>query len=404
MMKAVRCSNDKCAEVFHIHDMKIPGGINDRNEITIKCLKCGALSKVMIHNAVGKWRGDNYEVVDIRDLDDNEPYINSPNVAMTDGFEDINAPLHSWEPSNDSPMWRDTDINFELSASNSFNSVQKIIDKCMAQWDNGRLKSMPCAIFEKIFISQNYKIGKKKYTAIWFKEIGEGEIHGSNNFYLIHHSKANNLIDGIYSRDQSLCYLERLLVRWRALCSEVIVATPFIGYDFPFSKQKDKEELIELWDLLNGLLDMNKTIFFTRPRTYGALKKNQASIELVPADVRKKWDLMSNLQKVVDDPKTRAKMKKSFHLKIYVGVFDAYVELFSGSFNVQKNSTIENMALRRLGKNQFKKNYMDVMVDKYSYRIPQEEKALFVNIDLNDNISSKVLNLKDINQILAKIK
>ena len=112
---------------------------------------------------------------------------------------------------------------------------------------------------------------------------------------------------------------------------------------------------------------------------------------------------MSNLQKVVDDPKTRAKMKKSFHLKIYVGVFDSYVELFSGSFNVQKNSTIENMALRRLGKNQFKKNYMDVMVDKYSYRIPQEEKALFVNIDLNDNISSKVLNLKDINQILANM-
>lgn len=62
------------------------------------------------------------------------------------------------------------------------------------------------------------------------------------------------------------------------------------------------------------------------------------------------------------------------------------------------------MALRKLGKNQFKKDYMDVMVDKYSYRIPQEENALFVNIDLNNKISSKELKLKDINQILAKIK
>lgn len=402
--KAVKCQNSKCKEVFHIADNKIPGGINDKCKVTIKCKKCGTTTTVMLHNVDFCGQTDQYEVIKIDDIDDETPFFEGDNVAVVYGFEEINKPTHSWVPSEKSPMWQDEKCNYEILASEKFEYLKKGIEKELYGWDNVRVKSKPWAEFTKVFIRQEYLVDSKICTAIWFKEVGDYEIKGADGFYLIHHSDSGQPIDGIYSRDQSLLFLERLLVRWRALCPEVIVATPFIGYDFPFSKKEDREELIALWDLLNGLLDMDKSIFFTRATTYSSLKKNQNIIEHIPAEVRDEWGLMSNLQKIVHNPKTRAKMKDKFHLKIYVGVFDDHVELYSGSFNVQTDSTMENMVIRKLSKEHFKKAYMDVMVDNYSYRDPLNEKVLLVNISKDDEIDSKVVSIGDVNGLVGSIK
>lgn len=402
MTIAIKCSNPKCKEVFLYDNNRVPGEINDRYSISLKCKKCGATTSSYVYNVSYLWQTDEFEVIKSEESNESPLVINSE-MAAIEGLEDVNKPLHKWKPSN-SPLWCDKKCNYELTATIAFRSCQDPITKTLWNWDQGRLKSMHFCEFNNVIIRQTYKVGRRKCEAIWYKEIGNDLINGPEDFYLIHHSNAEYKIDGIYTRDQSLLYLERLLVRWRALCSEVIVATPFIGYNFPFSKKEDREELLALWDLLNGLLDMDKTIFFTRPQTYSSLKKNQNIIEKIPAKVRKEWGLMSNLQKIVDNPRTRAKMKKNFHLKIYVGVFDNHVEMYSGSFNVQKNSTMENMVIRNLRKELFKENYMNVMVDGYDFRKPQKGSVLLVDVSQDKVVASRVVSTSEINNIISRTK
>lgn len=82
----------------------------------------------------------------------------------------------------------------------------------------------------------------------------------------------------------------------------------------------------------------------------------------------KEGDLINNLQKVVDNPKTRVKTKSQFHAKIYAGVFDDHVEMLSGSFNVQTGGVLEQMYLRNVTRELFKDNYLDKLVDGFEYK------------------------------------
>lgn len=197
----------------------------------------------------------------------------------------------------------------------------------------------------------------------------------------------------MYSRDEMMYYLFRCLMRWKLIANQVVVVTPFIGFDFPFSKDKDRKELIGLWELFNSTLDIDKTTFVTRVTTYGSLKKCQEKLE-VPADVLKKWDLMNNLQKMVDNPKTRVKTRAQFHAKFYAGVFDDHVEMLSGSFNVQTGVVLEQMHLRTVSRELFKTNYLDRLVEGFVYEPSYNPRTLFVNISKDGEVKSKVEWLK----------
>ena len=115
-------------------------------------------------------------------------------------------------------------------------------------------------------------------------------------------------------------------------------------------------------------------------RTYGSLKKCQKELE-VPADVLKEWDLMNNLQKMVDDPQTRVKTKDQFHAKFYAGVFDDHVEMLSGSFNVQTGLVLEQMHLRDISREMFKSCYIDKLVESFEYKESYNPRTLYVTID-----------------------
>lgn len=183
-------------------------------------------------------------------------------------------------------------------------------------------------------------------------------------------------------------------MRWKLVASQVIVITPFIGFDFLFSKEEDKQELLCLWDLLNSMLDIKKTTFITRVSTYGSLKKYQKQID-VPADILKKWNLMSNLQSMIDNPKTRVKTKAQFHAKFYAGIFNDHVELLSGSFNVQTGEILEQMHLRNITRDLFKENYLDRLVEGFEYDDSFNPRTMFIDITKEGKVSSKFVVLND---------
>lgn len=403
--KAIKCSGKDCDEVFHWHDNRIPGGINDTYEVSIKCKQCGAITKAILHNIDYLFQKDNFELIDKRELSRDEDWSSILSEigesAEVVGYENINNPIHSWKVYETFSLWKNNKYNYEKIATDEFQSSFRYVNEFWDSYYNAYLAGQNFAPkVKQVFVYHNYKIGKKKCKALWVADFKEMHILDAKNFYLIHHNDAD-IIDGIYSRDSSLKYLERLLVRWKALCNEVIVATPFIGYDFPFSKDSDKKELIALWQLLNGLLDMDKTLFFTRSATYASLKKSQNRID-IPTDVLREWDLMTNLQKVVDNPKTRAKMKEKFHLKIYAGIFDNRVELFSGSYNVQTNDTMENMCLRNLSREHFKVHYMNEMIDNFAYKDSNNDDELLIILHDNGEYDYSLVKAQDIDKIISR--
>lgn len=114
----------------------------------------------------------------------------------------------------------------------------------------------------------------------------------------------------------------------------------------------------------------------------------------MPADVLREWNLMNNLQKMVDNPKTRIKTKAQFHAKFYAGVFDDHVEMLSGSFNVQTGGILEQMHLRNVSRELFKSNYVDRLVDGFAYEPSYNPRTFFVNISKDGKVDSQVKRLK----------
>lgn len=395
--KAVKCGGKQCKEVFHIFENYEPGGINDRGYIAVRCKKCGVLTKIRMNNPSKNGCFENFDIIDAWEEGENSPYATLPDAktALVMGKEPAEGVPHYFYPSLYHPYWQCKGKNLEIIALVRFAKFKAQVDKELKCIYNGWVKSMlGYTDVARCIVNHEYESRGQVYKAMWGKELKDDSSFCSKHFQLIKHTRNDNVIDGVYSRDEMMNYLFRLLTRWELIANQVVVVTPFIGFDFPFSKDEDRAELIGLWDLLNSTLDVNKTTFITRVSTYGSLKKCQGKLE-VPADVLKEWDLMNNLQKMVDNPKTRVKTKAQFHAKFYAGVFDGHVEMLSGSFNVQTGVVLEQMHLRNISRELFKTNYLDQLVENFAYEPSYNPRTLFVNISNNGEVSSKVDYLKN---------
>ena len=394
--KAIKCSGKRCKEVFHIYENYEPGGINNRGYIAMKCKKCGAITTLRIKNPSKNGVYDNFEIVDAWEDGESSPYESQPNgeTAFVMGNEPGKGMPIDFQPNLCYPLWQNNETNLEITADACFKKIDSLVDKELNGLYNVWVKSMAgYDDVERCIVTQEYECEGKLYEAKWGKELKNDATFCTKHFYLIKHTGSDKNIDGVYPRDEMMAYLFRCLMRWKLIANQVVVVTPFIGFDFPYSKEKDRTDLIVLWNLLNSTLDLERTTFITRVSTYGSLKKCQEKLD-VPADVLRKWDLMNNLQKMVDNPKTRVKTKAQFHAKFYAGVFDDHVELLSGSFNVQTGGVLEQMHLRKVSRELFKSNYLDRLVDGFEYEASNNPKTLFVNVSKDGEVQSRVAGLK----------
>lgn len=390
--KAVKCSGHRCKEVFHIIENYEPGGINDRGYIVVRCKKCGEITKIRIKNPSKNGYFENFEIIDAWEDGDESEYdsLLDGETAFVMGKEPAEGMPIDFHPCLYHPFWQDKKLILEKKAEECFKKFNAQIDKELKGLYDVWVKSMPgFDDVKRCIVTQEYESGGQVYEAKWGKELKYDHTFCCKHFQLIDHTGSDKEIDGVYSRDEMMPYLFRCLMRWKLIANQVVVVTPFIGFDFPFSKDEDRKELIGLWELLNRTLDIDKTTFITRVTTYGSLKKCQEKLE-VPAEVLKEWDLMNNLQKMVDNPKTRVKTKEQFHAKFYAGVFDDRVEMLSGSFNVQTGVVLEQMHLRTVSRELFKTNYLDRLVEGFEYEPSYNPRTLFVNISKDGEVKSRV--------------
>ncbi len=84
------------------------------------------------------------------------------------------------------------------------------------------------------------------HGARFFKKFSEAGAQAAREFWLIDVDGPAGAIDidGVYSRDDCISILEKLLLRWQAVHTSVLLAAPFIGFNYPNARKK----IPDLWN------------------------------------------------------------------------------------------------------------------------------------------------------------
>lgn len=174
-----------------------------------------------------------------------------------------------------------------------------------------------------------------------------------NEFWLINVDGGKKAIDidGIYSRDDCIALLEKLLLRWRATHNAVLLAAPFIGFNFPGARKK----IPDLWNWVLKYTDPEKTAIITRKATFKLLK-DTAKDSQMDVEFLKSWGLLNPTLETLDEKK--AFFKTDFHAKFYCGMSADHVEILVGSFNIHEGSYVENIHLLRYEFQDFAERYL----------------------------------------------
>lgn len=364
-MHVVKCPN--CGNPIRLNIGKYVGGINDNGGAVLQCSECGRRFPCSMKNPTDlSTVSKGGEILETWD-DDYPNYLNdkyrifegellTAERAVVFGYEKLEKVI--WHPSPVSPMYAYKDVNFELQAASYLSKYEKQINRYYKNYCNVYLKSRHSA--EKSFVILDYILDGINYRAVFGKKIDSEKDLNTKNLYLIYHSNVHleYQVDGIYTRDQSLLFLERLLNRWRYTANEVLLVVPFIGFHYP----NQRDALVELWNWLEINIDVEKTKLITRKGTFNLFKTAQEGG--IPFEELEKWGL---LEPLID---TMNKGDMSFfqksHAKYYVGVYDEYVEVISGSFNIHKGEYFENVSFRKYSKSFFFERYLH-MFKNFSY-------------------------------------
>jgi ssDNA-binding Zn-finger/Zn-ribbon topoisomerase 1 len=158
-------------------------------------------------------------------------------------------------------------------------------------------------------------------------------------------------VDGIFSRDDCIAILEKLLLRWQAGHSAVLLAAPFIGFNFPGAKKK----IPNLWNWVLKYTNPAKTLLITRKATFNLLKEVAKDTE-TDVEFLKSWGFLNPMLATLDEKK--AFFKTDFHAKFYCGISADTVEILVGSFNIHEGSYVENIHLLSYSLEEFSRRYL----------------------------------------------
>ncbi len=372
IMHIVKCKNPECNNKIRLSEGRFTGGVNDSGGIILKCGACGAVIACQIKNTQdlsGVISGGTKCCVWLDDFPvhyEKEYGVTQDDVVKSERLVVLGStkpPKTEWRPS-DRPVYGMDTINFEELSANQLISVKELVEKKYMGYLHYYLKR---GYAENSFVFLEYSNAGKKFQSVFAKQIDSPDDLNTNNLYLIHHSKVDldEQVDGIYSKSQCLEFLERFLNRWRYVANEVLLVVPFIGYHY----ENSSKQVVELWDWLEMNMDVKKSRLVTRKGTFDLLKKAQDRTG-VSFDFLLDWGLLEPLVDSVSSGDMPFYQRS--HAKYYVGVFDEYVEVLAGSFNIHTGPSFENISYRRYDKEFFKNRFLHMFKD-FSYVLPQEK-------------------------------
>lgn len=194
-------------------------------------------------------------------------------------------------------------------------------------------------------------------------------------------------IDGIYSRDDCLGVLKKLLVRWQARNRVVLLVTPFIGLDYPGRE----ENRMKLWNLVLRYTDPSRTLLVTRKATFNGFLKAAKSTGL-DIETLKKFQILSPLLNNLSSKD--AIFKQQSHAKFYAAVGPKNTEVLYGSFNLHSGEYVENLSFRVYDTARFFTRYLFPLgVILSPLDIATKRSALNIDVRENKVVSSSFTEL-----------
>lgn len=177
----------------------------------------------------------------------------------------------------------------------------------------------------------------------------DGEPQPVDEFLLADVSGADlpETLDGLFSKDEAMSFLHKLAIRWHLTVDRILVTVPFVGHQYLKAAQK-----LNAWQAVLSLLDPRKSAFVTRSASFTSYKKVLEEVDGLDHRLLAEYGLENKL--------VAANLRKQdFHAKFYAGMSDTGCEVFSGSANLLKGPSLENMSFLAQSMASFKVKYLD---------------------------------------------
>jgi len=367
-----KCSNcENKGEAVEVH---YKGGINDKGGFILKCNDCSTEFFIQMKNPSPTFESrivsHNFEVVRIVDFffDEEKQLIENDfkdkaarDILVISGQEEMPILKGAWKLK---PEFRidSTDkificpnckTNIESEVYSDIAKNIGLINSEYMGWFNYTVKrSCPEVLTYNSSAICNSCNSTFDYTA-FAKFNGRGENYKSEEFYLADNVGFKPNVNGIYTREQSKRFLEKFVLRWSLIASEIIIVSPFIGFDKRLAI-KSPYNFLNLLEWFLTLNSFDKTQVLIRKSEYGKIK------EVIGVEMFEKLNSYGLLNNIIEEMNSGT---PRFHAKFYAGIIpygeNTYVELLTGSYNLHEESqSMENLIFVRMSLQEFENQYL----------------------------------------------
>ena len=153
-----------------------------------------------------------------------------------------------------------------------------------------------------------------------------------------------DVLSAIHTKSFLMDALDKLIVRWRLFCDQVLIAAPFVGHQY-----KKKPERLAIWEKLLAQLDTRRTVFLTRAASFNEYKAALSDSGLDHTVLER-----FGLENQIVAAGTR---KQDFHAKVYIGLGQR-CEVLSGSANLVDGKSMENATFSVSTRARVEKRYL----------------------------------------------
>ncbi len=341
-----------CENPFHYVVCRFVGGENDNGGWKVRCKKCNQLFKVQLQNpgqssTECRWQVEEeiYEWPEDDDLPTADQCVkhNLPRCKTAWTFNTNAVPLFRCAKSGQS-----LDVTAYQALQTEAHTLQDTWRQAenflLARGGRGSDRILVC-------IDINCVCGEP-HSAVFYAPtyLGASDVPLVNRCLLAHVSNASleDRLNCLASKSEVMDLLEKLLIRWHCTSDQILLATPFIGHQW-----MKPNEVQEIWDWLFQNLDPERVTLLTRKATWMSFKKIQMQSGLAFEELER-YGLED---KVVSAGGT----KQDFHAKFFAGVSKDFVEVLSGSANLLRGPSIENISFHRMTTEAFKARYLDIL-------------------------------------------
>lgn len=205
--------------------------------------------------------------------------------------------------------------------------------------------------FEHVVVHVQVKCqcGQQHVATFYAKFLFTGDVQESLDEYLLAGISGTSLedcLDGLFSKSNIMDFLEKVVVRWHLTADQIVVASPFVGHQY-----MSKEDKLTIWKWLISILDPVKSVFITRKAQLDAYKAALDDVDGLNHSFLEDFGLQSKL--VSADTR-----RQDFHAKFFIGMTKDRCEVLSGSANLTRGPSVENISFRTLSAEACQERYI----------------------------------------------